>query len=114
MTHTDKSIAFASNLLPLIANGTKTLTYRLGNKYNFLEMNDLVDISNASDGAAFAQVEILEKSWTTFKELPIDKKGHEIYSSKQDQRDTFKQYYGKELENDDKILVLGFKVVKLY
>ena len=114
MIYKDKSIGFASDLVVLINRGTKTLTYRLGDKYDFLKVGDLIDVRDSSDNKVFAQVEIIEKSWTLYKDLPIDRVGHEVYSSKDQQSETFKKYYGKDLKDEDKILVLGFKLIKNY
>lgn len=114
MIYTDKSIGFAPNLVSLINDGTKTLTYRLGDKYDFLKVGDLIDVRNSEDDRVFAQVEIIEKYWTMFKNLPIDRNGHEVYSSKNEQKETFKKYYGKDLVAEDRILILGFKVIKNY
>ena len=57
------------------------------------------------------ELEIIEKSYTTFGELPIDRVGHEAYPSKEVQRETFKKYYKRDIADDEKILVLGFKVL---
>jgi len=114
MIYKDKSIGFASNLVPLIKDGTKTLTYRLGEKYDFLKVGDFIDVRDSEDDKVFAQVEITETSETLFKDLPIDRKGHEVYFSKDEQKETFKKYYGKDLKDEDKILVLGFKVIRSY
>ncbi len=107
------SIGFAANLVPLIKNGSKTLTYRIGNKYALLNVGDSISISNSSNNEIFADIEITEKSYTTFKDLPIDRVGHEIYESKQKQKETFEKYY-KTVNDNDKILVLGFKLLKIY
>jgi uncharacterized protein YqfB (UPF0267 family) len=113
MNYQDKSIGFAKNLVPLIENGTKTLTYRMGDKYNFLEVGDQIAVSDSSNSRVFAEIDIIEKSHTTFGNLPTDRKGHEVYHSKEDQRATFKKYYQKNIEDSEPILVLGFKVIKL-
>ena len=107
------SIGFASDLVPLIQNGTKTLTYRVGDKYTFLNVGDIIPIRDSATNKIFADVEITEKSYTTFKDLPIDRSGHEVYPSKEKQRETFKKYYG-DVEDESKILILGFKVLKFY
>ncbi|MBA3724087.1 MAG: ASCH domain-containing protein [Candidatus Levybacteria bacterium] len=107
------SIGFASNLVPLILNGTKTLTYRLGDKYTFLHVGDKIAVRDSSTNTVFAEVEITEKSYTTFKDLPIDRVGHEIYPSKEKQRETFEKYYGT-VKAGDQILILGFKLLKSY
>ncbi len=107
------SIGFAQNLVPLIQNGTKTLTYRLGDKYTFLNVGDKIAVRDSSTNTVFAEVEITEKSYTTFKDLPIDRVGHEVYSTKEKQRETFEKYYGI-VKAKDRILVLGFKLLKSY
>ena len=40
-----KEIGFATELVPLVKNHTKVLTYRLGNKYDFLKVGDVVQFS---------------------------------------------------------------------
>lgn len=111
MKYANKSIGFAPNLVPLIKNGTKTLTYRVGDKYSFLEVGDRINVSDSSTGETIAEVEIIEKSYTNFGNLPKDRKGHELYSSREKQRATFKKYYGRDILDSEKILILGFKVI---
>lgn len=110
MEYKDKSIGFAPNLVPLVQNGSKTLTYRLGDKYDYLRVGDVIGVRNSDTDEVFGMVEIVEKGWTTFGELPTDRIDHEIYGSKDEQKATFKKYYGKDLSDEDKILVLGFKL----
>ena len=107
------SIGFASNLVPLILDGSKTLTYRIGDKFTFLKVGDEIAVRDSSNNEVFAKVKIIEKNYTTFADLPIERVGHEVYSSKQDQRDTFEKYYD-EVNDDDKILILGFTVIEKY
>lgn len=107
------SIGFASDLIPLILNGSKTLTYRLGDKYHFLITGDKINVRNSSTNQIVAKVEITEKDYITFNNLPIDRRGHEIYATKQEQKLTFEKYYG-EIKDDDKILILGFKVIEVF
>jgi hypothetical protein len=109
----DISIGFASNLVPLVVEGLKTLTYRIGGKYDFLKIGDEIDVRDSSSDKVFARVKIIEKDYSTFAELPIDRAGHEVYSSKQEQHDTFVKYYG-EVKNEDRILILGFTVIERY
>lgn len=110
---TDISIGFAPNLVPLILNGSKTLTYRIGDKYDFLQVGNEIDVRDSSNDKVFAKVKIIEKGYTTFADLPIGRAGHEVYSSKQEQRNTFEKYYG-EVKNNDKVLILGFTVIEKY
>jgi ribosomal protein S18 acetylase RimI-like enzyme len=104
------SIGFAPDLAPLILNGSKTLTYRIGDKYDFLEVGNEIDVRDDSSDTIFAKVKITEKGYTTFAELPIDRIGHEKYGSKQEQRQTFEKYYGS-VNDNDQILILAFEVI---
>jgi hypothetical protein len=115
MKYPNKSIKFAPNLVPLIKNGTKTLTYRIGDKYEYLEVGDIVMVQGGGerDGDVFAEIEITKKYHITFGKLSHESEGHEKYGSKQEMRDTFKKYYKIDIEDDQDILVLGFKVNKL-
>lgn len=106
-----KDISFASDLIPLILNGSKTLTYRLGDKYASLNVGDMLNIRDSSSDMIFAIAEVTEKSTVPFGELPIDRKGHEVYPSKDAQRKIFKQYYGRDIEDDELMLVLGFRII---
>ena len=45
----DISIGFASNLVPLVLDGSKTLTYRIGDKYDFLKVGDEIDVRDSSN-----------------------------------------------------------------
>lgn len=110
MDYTNKAIGFAEDLVSLVKNGSKTLIYRLGDKYDFLEVKDRISVKDSSTEKVFGEIEITEKSTTTFKDLPIDRKGHEKYLSKEAQRKTFERYYGK-VEDDDKIIILGFRLL---
>jgi len=110
MKYSDKAIGFAKDLVPLVKDGSKTLTYRLGEKYEFLQVGDTINVKDSSTEQVFGEVEIAEKSITTFKDLPIDRKGHEKYPTKEVQRKTIEKYYNK-VEDDDKVLILGFKLI---
>ena len=115
MKYKNKTIKFAANLIPLIKNGAKTFTYRIGDKYEYLKKGDrvMVQEGGGNDGVIFAEVKITEKYHTTFASIPFNRNGHEKYSSKQEMRETFKRYYKQEIKDDQDFLVFGFKVIKL-
>lgn len=109
----NSAIGFASELVPLIKTGKKTLTYRYGDKYEFLKVGDEIDIKDSGTGEIFGRVKIIEMSNTTFDQLPIDRIGHEAYKNKKEQKQIFEKYYG-EIKDNDKILILGFELLELY
>lgn len=103
-----KSIGFASNLVPLVKNGEKTLTYRLGGRYDFLEVGDFIQTYDSATNQPFGTLEILNKSLTKFKDLPLNRPGHENYETEAQKRQTFESYYGK-VEDDQPALILELK-----
>lgn len=106
-------IGFAKELVPLIRKGEKTLTYRIGDKYKYLEAGDIILTNNSSTNEVFAELEIVSKKNVIFGELPISKKGHETYSSRSEMKHTFEKYYQMEIEDSAPVIVLEFKVKKL-
>jgi uncharacterized protein YhfF len=112
MNYTDKIIGFAANLVPLVLDGSKTLTYRLGDKYDFLEAGDRILTNNSDTGEVFAELEITSKEKGTFGDLQNDRKGHEIFRSQEDRRATFEKYYKRPVANDEPVIIFGFKVVR--
>lgn len=104
------NIGFAKNLIPLILNGSKTLTYRLGDKYDFLKVEDEIDVRDSSSRKIIGRIKITEKEHAVFKNLPINRKGHEEYKTKRELKRTFEKYYGKVNEND-KVIILSFKLI---
>ncbi len=105
-----KEIGFATELVPLVKNHTKVLTYRLGNKYDFLKVGDVVDTYDSVTGEVFGRLRITKKEKTIFKELPIDRIGHEVYPSKDGQRRVFEKFYG-EIKDEDLFIILGFELL---
>lgn len=101
-------LGFASELVDLVKNGTKTLTYRLGDKYDFLKPGDIIKTKDSSTGEVFGELNINEKSACLFKDLPIDRSGHETYESKEAIRQTFERLYNRQVSDDDKVIILGF------
>lgn len=104
------SIGFASDLVPLVLDGSKTLTYRLGEKYDFLQVGDQIDARDSSTGHIFAKLKIVEKLQITFKDLPLERKGHSAYKSKEEQKEAFQKYYSN-IQDSDKVIILRFRVV---
>lgn len=95
----------------MVKDGSKTLTYRIGDKYDFLQVGDRIKVRDSSTDEIFEEIEIIQKSTIEFVDLSIDREGHEEYSSKEEQRKIFETYYGKVGDND-RVVVLGFRLPK--
>lgn len=104
-------IGFAKDLVPLVKSGEKTLTYRLGDKYDYLKPGDKIQAKDSSTNKPFAKIEITAKQTISFGKLPIDKPGHEQYKSKDEMRKTFQKYYEQEVSDDSPVVILEFKLI---
>jgi hypothetical protein len=113
MIHKKIAIGFASDLVPLVKDGSKVLTYRIGDKYNFLRVGDRIMTKDSGNNKVFGELEIVEVTKMLFKDLPINRSGHEIYSSKEEKKRVFEKYYPGEVNDDSEVLVLGFKLVRV-
>ncbi|MDD2786360.1 MAG: ASCH domain-containing protein [Patescibacteria group bacterium] len=113
MHHTDIILGFAAKLVPLVKDGSKTLTYRLGDKYSFLKSGDTILVEDSSTNQPFAEIEVTSVSRTTFLDLPLDGKGHETYESKEKQRKEFEKMYKRPVADDETVIVIAFRVVTL-
>lgn len=112
MQHKDKTIGFAKELVPLVLDGSKTLTYRIGEKWDFLEVGDTILTDDSSTGKVFAELEIVCKEKGTFGSLRDDRDGHEVYRSTEERRKTFKKYYGRDIEDNETAIIFEYKVTR--
>ncbi len=108
------SIGFAKELAPMILDGSKFFTYRLGNKFDFLNVGDKINARDSSNNKNFGIIVIISKTYTLFNNLPLDRKGHEIYKSKDHQKEIFKGYYKREIDDNEKVLVFEFHLLETY
>lgn len=111
MEHKDKSIGFAQELVPLVHDRLKKVTFRLGNQYDFLEVGDTIMVRNSETGENFGEVKVTSLTKTTFKDLPIDMEGHEKYGSKEEQRKVFEEYYPGMVKDESPVLTIGFELI---
>ena len=106
-------IGFASELVDSVKNGTKTLTYRLGDKYDFLKPGDVIKTKDSSTGEVFGELTITEKSVCEFKDLALDLPRHEAYSNLEDARQSFERLYNRPVKDDERVVILKFKFKSL-
>jgi|SRR3989338_10856718 len=110
----EKEIGFSPSLVGLVKSGQKKITYRLGDKYDFLEVGSVIQTRNSETNEVFAKLKITNKFYTTFKDLPIINSGHESYQSKEEQRKVFEKYYSREIKDAEKVIVLEFELLELF
>lgn len=109
------AIAFAPELVQFIIDNLKLTTYRFGDKYDYLQIGDQVGIQSSASGEIVARAKITDKSWTTFRDLPLENHTHEAYRDKDHQRQVLSGYYaylGRPIADDDRFLVFDFELVR--
>jgi len=114
-TAKDNVIPFAPELIKFIQNNTKLRTYRYGQKYNYLNVGEVVSLSDVVSGQEVARARITKKGSVAFADLPLETEGHEAYSDKEHQRRVFSGYYqylGRHIKDSDEFLVIDFELVK--
>ena len=108
-------VGFAPELIPFIKSGEKVLTYRFGNKYDYLKSGDIITIEDTINKDIISKAKVVSKTWTTFKKIPLDIPGHETYEDKEHQKRVLSGYYayiGRRIKDNDPFLVLGFQLVE--
>ena len=106
-------LPFAPELVSQILEKSKWKTYRLGNKYDYLNKGDRVKIQNFATGEIVAEAEITGKEILGFKELPLKIDGHEKYRDKKHQIEIFSNYYayiGRPIADTENFLILSFEI----
>ncbi|TRZ77841.1 hypothetical protein D4R87_01900 [bacterium] len=106
-------LPFAPELCDFIKEKRKFITYRFGNKYDYLEIGDKIKIQDCDTKEIIGDAKIVNKQKTTFKDLPLEIEGHKKYPNKESQRDTFSNYYAyinRTIKDDDLFLTLEFKM----
>jgi hypothetical protein len=108
-------IPFAPELIAFILHNQKLTTYRFGNKYDYLNVGDLVNIQDSQSKEIVGTATVFGKSACTFKDLPLSTETHESYRDKEHQRTVQSGYYaflGRPIADSDPFLVLSFKLVE--
>lgn len=89
------------------------VTFRLGNKYDYLNLGDIVTLSNSQTGRTVAQAKITAKRQSTFADLPLQLPGQIAYRNKEQQRTILSGFYpelNRPIQDDDGFLILEFEL----
>lgn len=108
-----KTLKFKSNLVPLILNRTKTVTWRMFDDKD-LQASDMCEFVNSDTGVIFAHATI-----TAIKEKKLGEvndadftEGHERYINQQDMVEHYRSYYGPVVDIESDIKIITFKLEK--
>ena len=106
----NKKLKFSSNLVPLILNGEKTVTWRLWDDKDLKDGN-IIDMFDIKTGKQFARAKILKVSEKPMGNLTNeDRDGHEKYNSDEEMYQTYIKYYQQEVNPKTLVKVILFEL----
>ncbi|OGC45582.1 hypothetical protein A2V49_03735 [candidate division WWE3 bacterium RBG_19FT_COMBO_34_6] len=106
-----KTLKFSPELVKLIKNGSKTITWRLFDDKNIKKGDKLLFIQRP-ELIPFAKALVTDVKVKLIKDLnDQDKKGHEEVGSDKDICKTYSKYYKKQITSETQVKVIHFKIV---
>lgn len=106
-----KKLKFASDLVPLVLNGSKTATWRLFDDKN-LSVGDTVDFLEHGTEKQFGTAKITHVIEKPLGELSEeDKEGHEQFESAEKMYRVYTNYYEREVTAQSIIKIVRFTLL---
>lgn len=106
-----KSLHFVKALIPLILDGSKTITWRLWDDKD-LAGNDIVRFLEAGSNKHFATAKITQVIEKQMGQLSDNEKdGHEKFENDKQMYETYTKYYGKKVGPKTLVKVVWFKLI---
>lgn len=108
-----KTLGFAPDLIPLILDGSKTVSWRLFDDKN-LSVGDEVVCVHQFTRQPFATFIITSLIIKRLKDInDMDRKGHEKVDNLAHVIDMYQKYYSKDLTGDEDVKIIRFQAKKL-
>lgn len=105
---------FSASWIREIISWKKTKTYRLGDKYlSKLNIWDIVSVEHSGTQEIVWELKVIDLSWLTFGEIPLITSGHPWFDSPMDKKLKWKQFYGKDIQDSERITVIDFEFIVL-
>lgn len=105
-----KQLKFVDPLPELVLSGQKNTTWRIDDKRNIEEGDDLSLCYN--DGSEFAKAKAVKVKETTFGNLTEeDKEGHEKFLSEEEMYKTYSGYYNMDVTPKTKVKIIKFRLL---
>lgn len=107
-----KKLKFRHNLVELILDGTKTVTWRLFDDKD-LKVGDQLEFVDYENGEKFVEAEITrvrEKKLGQIEESDFE--GHEKFKDTDDMLQHYREYYGDGVTTDTIIKMIDYKVLR--
>jgi hypothetical protein len=106
-----KKLKFEEKLVPLVLSGEKNVTWRLFDEKN-LSVGDDLEMVNSKTGEVFAKAQIIGVKEISLGDMDADGfDGHEKFASKEEMIDTYRGYYGDQVNEESKVKIVKFKLI---
>jgi hypothetical protein len=106
----NKTLKFATHLVPLILDGSKTSTWRLWDDKDLTE-GDVVDFLESGTNRLVATGKLTKVYEKTLGTLTAeDKQGHEQFESDGDMYQHYKEYYNREVGADTPLKIIHYEL----
>lgn len=104
-----KTIHFVPKLIPLIINGDKTVTWRVEDDKD-IQVGDTLEFANAASRTAFGQAQVTKVEHKLIKDITDEdyEAGHERYDSPEEMIETFRDYYGDDVDEETEIKMVHY------
>lgn len=106
-----KSLKFASDLVPLVLSGEKTVTWRLWDDKDIQEGDELSLIKRPemTEFGKAVVISVYEKEMRDISDKDFD--GHEKFASKEEMYKTYSKYYEREVNGSTIVKIVRFRLV---
>ncbi len=107
-----KQIGFSPKYIEDILSGKKTITYRYGEKYfKLFKPHEVIEVIDSSTGKVSALIKVKSIRLIPLSQIPLNKKGHESYTSTEDVISKLQAFYPNHLNHDSLFTSIEFLIV---
>jgi hypothetical protein len=106
-----KKLRFMPHLVPLVIDGSKTITWRLFDDKD-LQAGDILEFLNKETNEKFANAQIISIQEKKMGDITReDEIGHEPFRNNTERLETYKKYYGDRVTQDTIVKMISFKLL---
>jgi len=107
-----KTLKFRKDLVHLILSGEKNITWRINDEKD-IKVDDIVTLINWNTHQVFGKAKIVNVIAKKIGDISAeDFQGHEKFRNREEMLETYRKYYGKQVNNDTVVKIIEFQLIK--